>query len=98
MKTDFSKLPRKEIEARITTMLLGEIPADEAAELREYISQDTELQKLHDDLKQIISLVTEACAQEPPQQLSAGRREALLESFKMVHSPELAARGKRESD
>ncbi len=97
MKTNFSKLPREEIEARITTMLLGEMPADEAAELRDYISQDTELQKLHDDLKQTISLVTEASAQEQPQQLSAGRREALLESFKMVRPAELTPKPERES-
>src|SRR6185436_6074160 len=97
MKTDFSKLPREEIEARITTMLLGEMPADEAADLREYISQDSDLQKLHDDLKQTISLVTEASALEQPMQLSAGRREDLLRSFKMVRSAELVSKPARES-
>src|SRR3954468_10834150 len=97
MKTDFSKLPREEIKARITTMLLGEMPADEAAELREYIIYDDALQKLHDDLKQTISLVTEVSAQEQPMQLAAGRREKLLESFKMVRPPELAPKAGRES-
>jgi hypothetical protein len=90
MKTDFSQLPREEIEARITTMLLGEMPADEAAELMEFVSRDSELLKLHDELKRTISLVTEAAAGDEAMKLSEGRREQLLESFKMVKPPELA--------
>src|SRR4051812_34374294 len=97
MKTDFSQLPREEVEARITTMLLGEMPAEEAAELMEFVLRDAELLKLHDELKRTISLVTEASAQEEPMKLSAGRREELLESFKMVKPPELAEKPRRES-
>ena len=55
MKTDFSQLRREEVEARITTMLLGEMPADEAAELMDFVSRHSELLRLHDELKRTIS-------------------------------------------
>ena len=60
MKTDFSKLPREEIEARITTVLMGEMEAEEARELMDFVSGDAELMRLHDELKTTISLVLEA--------------------------------------
>ena len=40
---------REQIEARITALLLGELPAAVAELLRWTISQDADLQKLHDE-------------------------------------------------
>ena len=81
---------RDEIEARITALLLGELPADEAKLLRWTISQDAGLQKLHDELESTIVLVREAeknPAAAPgekivPLKLSDVRREKLLAHFK----------------
>jgi len=80
---------RKQIEARITALLLGELPADEAELLRFTISQDTELQKLHDELASTIVLVRDvvkapaaASEKSEPLKLSADRREKLLATFK----------------
>ena len=50
---------REQIEARITALLLGELPADEAELLRWTISQDAELQKLHGRLLLTVGLVRE---------------------------------------
>ena len=50
---------REQIEARITALLLGELPAAEAELLRWTISQDADLQKLHDELQSTIILVRE---------------------------------------
>lgn len=91
MKTDFSKLPREELEARITTMLMGELEAEEARELVEFVAGDAELMQLHEELKATIGLVREATAAES--RISEGKREALLASFKMVTAPELAGMG-----
>ena len=82
---------REQIEARLTALLLGELPAAEAELLRWSISQDPELQKLHDQLKLTIGFVSEAMkhpvAEEPaakaaPLKLSPDRREKLLAHFK----------------
>ena len=53
---------REQIEARITALLLGELPADEAELLRWTISQDPELQKLHGRLLLTVGLVREVVA------------------------------------
>ncbi|MBW8863522.1 MAG: hypothetical protein JF609_01085 [Verrucomicrobia bacterium] len=84
------KPSREEIEARITALLLGELPAEEARLLRWTISQDAGLQKLHDELQSTIVLVREAKknpadeASEPsaPLKLSDERRQKLLAHFK----------------
>jgi Mg-chelatase subunit ChlD/type II secretory pathway pseudopilin PulG len=81
---------RESIEVRITTLLLGELPADEAALLRYTIAQDPVLQQLHDELKATLELVREAekhpVAAAPeksaPLKLSADRRQKLLAHFK----------------
>jgi len=88
MKTDFSKLPRAEVEARITTMLMGEMSADEACELMEFVSGDAELLQLHDELKTTVSLVAEASMPEEAVALSEGRRQELLQAFKTVRPPD----------
>lgn len=81
---------REQIEARITALLLGELPANEAEVLRFTISQDVALKKLHDELASTIVLVREAAktpADAPAEKaealkLSQERREKLLAHFK----------------
>ena len=80
---------REQIEMRITALLLGELPAEEAALLRYTIAQDPALQKLQAELQATLVLVREAARhpEEPagktaPLQLSAGRRQQLLAHFK----------------
>ena len=79
---------REQIEARITALLLGELPADEAQLLRYTISQDAALKKLHDELAQTIVLVREAeknpaamSGENAPLKLSEERRQKLLAHF-----------------
>ena len=81
---------RDEIEARLTALLLGELPDDEARLLRWTISQDAELKKLHDRLQLTIGFV-QATAKNPaeasgeknvPLKLSDERRKKLLAHFK----------------
>ena len=81
---------REQIEARITALLLGELPADEAELLRWTISQDAELQKLHGRLLLTVGLVREVVAhpeeasakKAAPRKLSDERRQKLLAHFK----------------
>ncbi len=81
---------REQIEARITALLLGELPAAEAELLRWTMAQDAEMSKLHDRLKLTIGFVREA-AKNPaaasaeinaPLKLSDERRKQLLAHFK----------------
>jgi Mg-chelatase subunit ChlD len=76
---------RAEIEARLTALLLGELPEDEARLLRWSIAQDAGLAKLHDQLKLTIGLVREATVkptETAPLKLSDERREKLRVHFK----------------
>jgi secreted protein with Ig-like and vWFA domain len=81
---------REQIEARITALLVGELPAAEAELLRFTISRDPELQKLHDQLKVTIGFVREAMhhpagaqvERETPLKLAQERRQTLLAHFK----------------
>jgi Mg-chelatase subunit ChlD len=81
---------REQIEARLTALLLGELPAEEAELLRWTISQDAELQTLHNRLKVAIGLVRETIAHPAessaektvPRKLSDERRQKLLAHFK----------------
>src|SRR5258705_3102306 len=50
---------REELEIRITALLLGELPDDEASALRQAIAQNAELTRLHDRLKFAIELARE---------------------------------------
>ena len=89
---------RAELEARVTAMLLGELSAEDAAALRQTISQDAALAKLHERLRLTLDLVRESAAtsaggiseQTAPLKLSPARREALLAHFKIVSPKELA--------
>src|SRR2546423_1935466 len=56
MTPDVPNNPRAELEARLTALLLGELPADEAAALRERIAHDAELAKLYAQLEHTIEL------------------------------------------
>ena len=61
---------REQIEARLTALLLGELPAEEAELLRWTISQDPELQKLQGRLLLTVGLVREVVGH--PEEASAG--------------------------
>lgn len=97
MKPDSPQPSREEIEARLTALLLGELPAEEASLLRWAITQDPQLAKLHDRLKLTIGLVREVAAspvestsaQTAPLKLSDERREKLLAHFKTIAPKEL---------
>jgi hypothetical protein len=81
---------REHIEARLTALLLGELPEAEAELLRWAIAQDADLQKLHDELKSTIVLVRETVKpgtgqvqeESAPLKLSESRRSQLLAHFK----------------
>ena len=79
------KPSRDEIEAKLTALLLGELPEEEARLLRWTIAQDEELMALHDRLKLTIGLVREVSAhpsETAPLKLSDERRKKLLAHFK----------------
>ncbi|MBE0540320.1 MAG: von Willebrand factor type A domain-containing protein [Verrucomicrobia bacterium] len=92
MNPDFPQTPREELEARLTALLLGELPAEEAAALRAQLAQDPELAALHKRLERTIGLVREvsvsqsepATAQAAPLKFSEERREKLLAEFKTI--------------
>jgi secreted protein with Ig-like and vWFA domain len=92
---------REQIEARLTALLLGELPAAEAELLRWTISRDPELQKQHDQLKVTMGFVREAMKnptgaplnKETPLKMAQERRQTLLTHFKTArpqsaHKPE----------
>src|SRR5882724_347344 len=95
---DNPQTPREQLEARLTALLLGEASADEAAELRQAIKDDTQLAELYHRLEETIHLVREAgpapSAQSTPQpaplKLSDDRRQKLLAQFKTVTPKEFA--------
>ncbi|HSY17876.1 MAG TPA: von Willebrand factor type A domain-containing protein [Candidatus Acidoferrales bacterium] len=80
---------REDIELRITMLLLGELSAAEAEALRQTISQDAALKKLHDELQTTIGLVREvekspvdnASDNSTALKLSDERRQKLLAHF-----------------
>jgi Mg-chelatase subunit ChlD len=92
MNPDSPKPSREEIEAKLTALLLGELPAEEAQLLRWAVSQDAALAQLHDRLKTTIGFVSEVAAnpagtipaQTAPLKLSEARREKLLAHFKTI--------------
>jgi Mg-chelatase subunit ChlD len=92
MNPDFQKPSRDEIEVRLTALLLGELPAEEAELLRWAIAHDAELARLHERLKVTIGFVREvaanpteaATASAVPLKLSEVRREKLLAHFKTI--------------
>lgn len=81
--------PRGEREARLTALLLGELPPAEAEALRCELENDPQLAALHDDLARAAGLLREtvaapaepAGAQPQPLRLSEERRQKLLAHF-----------------
>lgn len=92
MNPDLPLTPREELETRLTALLLGELPAEEAVALQAQLAQDPELAALHQRLAQTIGLVREvsvrlgepATAQTAPLKLSEERREQLLTEFETI--------------
>src|SRR5437899_1850148 len=95
--------PRQALEASLTALILGELPADQAEFLQRALAQDPELSQQYERLKRTIELVreTEATpASEPiakpaPLKLSDERREKLLGHFKTVSPKEFTAAPRR---
>jgi Mg-chelatase subunit ChlD/capsular polysaccharide biosynthesis protein/anti-sigma factor RsiW len=90
--------PRQEMEARITALLLNELPPQEAAQVREAIAKDPALAQLCQRLQHTIGLVRETVASPTeevgapatPLKLSSQRREQLLQQFKTLRPREFA--------
>src|SRR6185503_9351572 len=93
MNPEFSQNERAHIEAQLTALLLGELHADEVAELSKAMEAVPELAALYERLKVTVVLVREMkpAAEEPaPLKMSAEKRETLLASFKTVALQEFA--------
>ncbi len=98
MNPDTPHNSREELEAGLTALLLGELPPEQAAELRRAIEQDPALAALYQRLKLTIDLVRETAvqpaqqtaAQPAPLKLSEGRRQELLAHFKTLTPKEFA--------
>ncbi|HTA31228.1 MAG TPA: hypothetical protein VK731_12130, partial [Candidatus Cybelea sp.] len=91
-------MKRDDLEAKVTALLLGELPPDEAALLRELIARDAGLAKLHARLKptlELLRIATAEAAPTNPPKLSPERREKLLAQFKTVAPHEFAPSPKR---
>ena len=90
--------PIDPIESSLTALLLGELPHEQAAALHQKLTQDVDLAKLYERLKQTINLVRETVAspaaqtahQPTPLKLSDQRRQKLLQHFKTVTPKEFA--------
>ncbi len=90
MKPDAPQLPPGDREARLTALLLGQLPAAKAVTLRTEIAADAEMAKVFRRLSLAHELTRETVrSPEPkelskpePLQLSAERRAALLAKFK----------------
>ncbi len=90
-------MDREELEAKVTALLLGELPEGEAALMRELIARDPSLARLRDQLSFTLELVRQTAAEpnpapSEPLKLSAERRENLLASFKTVKPQEFEPR------
>jgi|GEM_PF-1854427 len=83
--------PREELEVRITALLMGQLPPEEASALEVQISADPELTTLRTRLQHAVELLREArnlpkpaAAAAVPLQLSKERREKLLAAFRGI--------------
>ena len=88
MNPDAPRTAQEELEIRITALLMGELPPDEAAALLAQITADPELTALHARLRHAVDLLREArtLPEQPapatPMKLSKERREQLLAKFR----------------
>ncbi len=95
MNTDHDNPVPPDQEARITSLLLGELTPAEAAALSTDLQANPDLALLHERLRQTLALVSEAVAASPaPQhtaarvsQFSKSRREVLLRVLKSEPTP-----------
>src|SRR5215470_9152957 len=98
MNPESPQIPRDELLTKLTAMLLGELPDEQAMLLREIVARDPQLAAMQERLRQSIDLLRETAAktEEQPQtqvaplKLSEARREKLLASFKTLKPKELA--------
>jgi Mg-chelatase subunit ChlD/negative regulator of sigma E activity len=89
---DNPQTPREKLEIKLTALLLGELPAPEAAALLEAIESDQELSAFYERLKRTVDLVRETAAtpseeaatQPVPLKLGDERRQKLLAHFKTI--------------
>ena len=104
MNPEIPRTPQEALEAKLTALLLGELPPDEAFTLGRSIEKDPELASLYARLKEILGLVREAAGgpseqscPSPALKLSEPRRERLLAHFKTVVPKEFAPKAQRET-
>ena len=95
MTNDLPPMNREDLEAKVTALLLGELPESEAALMRELIARDAGLARLQERLKLTLELLRETAATpEPapsaPMKFSQERREKLLAHFKTIAPKEFA--------
>src|SRR5262245_27853515 len=99
MNADAPQTPREALELKVTALILGELPADEAFALGRTLEHDTELRQLYERLQTTTRLVREtakapsqptAAAPAPaaPMRLNSARREKLLAQFKTIEPKE----------
>ena len=102
MNPDAPLNPREETELRLTALLMGQLPPDEAAALEAQIAADPALAALHARLRHAAELLREATAlPEPaaapvPARLSDERRERLLAHFKTIAAPIVPVKPQRD--
>src|SRR5882724_6896653 len=98
MNSDSPLPPREELEAQLTALILGELPAEQAFVLGQAIEKDAELAKLYERLKHTVKLVRETTdssaeqipGESMPLKMSNERRQKLLQQFKTVKPREFA--------
>jgi hypothetical protein len=102
MKPDLPPMNHEDLQAKVTALLLGELPEGEAALLRELIARDPALAQYRDQLSLTLELLRETVATaqpapSAPMKLSEARREKLLAHFKTVAPKEFAPAPRRKS-
>ncbi|HZQ46325.1 MAG TPA: hypothetical protein VFC07_04880, partial [Verrucomicrobiae bacterium] len=105
MNPDLPPNPRAQLEARLTAYLLGELPAHEAAAVRQAMDEDAQLAALCERLKPVIQLVRAtaanpaptAAASSTPIKLSEERRQKLFAHFKTVTPKEFVRPPRRQT-
>src|SRR5437588_1809369 len=101
MNSENTPQSREQIEASLTALILGELPAEQAFNLGRMLEKDAELAKLYERLKQTIGLVRETAAtganeeQATPLKMSDERRQKLLAHFKTVKPAQFGAPKRR---
>lgn len=103
MNFDPSSLTPDEFESRITALVLGELPPDEAEAVRHAIEVDPELAKLHAQIEATLGFVREAVVESGVEgaalplapKLSDGRRAAVLSRLKQAPVKEFPGADRR---